>query len=95
MRVRWTEPSVGDLTEICDYIVDNGAPAAAQRVAQTVYRAVNALSEFPRKGRPGRKPDTRELPIPGLPYLAIYRIHNEVIEVCRILHGARQWPSGR
>jgi plasmid stabilization system protein ParE len=36
--------------------------------------------------------NTRELVIPGLPYLAVYRLKGDVIEVSRVLHGAQKWP---
>jgi len=29
---------------------------------------------------------------PDLPFIAIYRIRGDVVEVVRILHGARKWP---
>jgi toxin ParE1/3/4 len=35
---------------------------------------------------------TRELVISGLPYLVVYRIRGDVIEITRILHGAQRWP---
>jgi hypothetical protein len=35
---------------------------------------------------------TRELPIRRLPFLVIYRIRGEVVEINRILHGAQNWP---
>jgi len=50
------------------------------------------LENFPELGRTGRKPDTRELVFTGLPYLAIYRIRGEAVEILRILHGAQIWP---
>jgi toxin ParE1/3/4 len=50
---------------------------------------------MPYRGRYGRVENTRELAIPGLPYLAIY----EVLEVLKdrvlilnIVHGAQRWP---
>jgi toxin ParE1/3/4 len=43
-------------------------------------------------GRPGRKPNTRELGIPKLPFVVIYRVRESVIEINRILHGAQKWP---
>jgi len=30
--------------------------------------------------------------IAGLPYVAIYRLKGEVIEIARVLHGAQRWP---
>jgi plasmid stabilization system protein ParE len=28
----------------------------------------------------------------GSPFLAIYRVRKDVIEIARILHGAQKWP---
>ena len=92
MRIRWTTPAAQDLTRISDFISERDGPALARRVALTIYERVGALTAFPRRGRPGRVPDTRELVIPGLPYLAVYRLKSDVIEIARVLHGAQQWP---
>jgi toxin ParE1/3/4 len=92
MRIRWTTPAAQDLTNISDYIGERDGAALARRVALTIYERVDALTAFPRQGRPGRLPDTRELVISGLPYLAIYRLRGDDIEIARILHGAQLWP---
>lgn len=92
MRIRWTEPAVRDFTHICDYIETHGSPTTARRVALSIYQRIDALTEFPEAGRTGRKPETRELVFSGLPYLAIYRIHGEEVEILRVLHGAQEWP---
>jgi toxin ParE1/3/4 len=93
VRLRWTEPAFQDLKDICDYIGERDGPAAARRIALKIYESLNSLLEFPRRGRHGRKPDTRELVFSGLPWLAIYRIHEDAIEVNRILHGAQRFPE--
>jgi toxin ParE1/3/4 len=56
------------------------------------YDDIVSLTQFPYRGRPGRKVNTRELVFSGLPYLAVYRIREEIIEIVRILHGAQKWP---
>jgi toxin ParE1/3/4 len=61
-------------------------------VALTIFDTVGSLARFPHRGRPGRSPNTRELVFPGLPFLAIYRIRGDGIEIVRILHGAQNWP---
>jgi plasmid stabilization system protein ParE len=33
MRSRWTRPASRDLTQICDYLEENGSGAIARRVA--------------------------------------------------------------
>jgi len=92
MRIRWTDPAARDLNHLCDYIRDHDAPAAARRVALSIYQTVSSLSQFPHRGRAGRRPNTRELVLPDLPFLAVYRIRGDVVEVLRILHGAQKWP---
>jgi toxin ParE1/3/4 len=93
MRIRWTQPASRDLTQICDYLSNEDRPATARRVAILIYERVHTLIEFPQLGRTGRKANTRELTIVGLPYLAIYRLRGDTIEILRILHGARAWPT--
>ncbi|HXY23316.1 MAG TPA: type II toxin-antitoxin system RelE/ParE family toxin [Candidatus Acidoferrum sp.] len=92
MRVRWTKRAARDLTHICDYISEHGTPAAARHVALSIYESTLSLSQFPERGRPGRKPGTRELIFSNSRYLAIYRLRTEAVEILRILHGAQKWP---
>ena len=60
MRVRWTGPAADDLTRIVQRIREDDS-AAAQRVAQTIYRAVAALRTMPNRGRLGTVPGTSKL----------------------------------
>ncbi len=91
MLVRWTDPAASDLTHICDYIEEHDSSTTARRVALSIYERVSELVEFPERGRQGRKAGTRELIFTGLPYLAIYRIPEDAVEILRILHGAQDW----
>ena len=98
MRVRWTDPAQTDFLEILGYIARD-SPAAAERVGRRLLSAIDALAVQPRLGRPGRIAGTRELVVPRLPYVAIYRIVEaprstaSEVEVLRVLHGARRWPT--
>ena len=92
MRVRWTEPAARDLTNICDYTEDHDGPEAARRVALRIYEGLSTLTQFPRRGRPGRSSGTRELVFTGLPFLAVYRVGDDFVEIDRILHGAQKCP---
>jgi toxin ParE1/3/4 len=92
MRIRWTNPASNDLTHICDYTEEHFGAAQARRAALAIFEAADSLAKLPRRGRPGRKPATRELSIPGFPFLIVYRPTSDVIEITRILHGAQRWP---
>jgi toxin ParE1/3/4 len=76
---------------ICDYIEDHNGRPTARRVALSIHEHVSALVKFPERGRIGLKPNTRELVLTGLPYLAVYRIRGDTVEILRILHGAQDW----
>lgn len=92
MQIRWTDLALDDFTRICDHSNSNFGPTRGRRTALQIYGAVDALADFPHIGRIGRKAGTSELVIRGLPFLVVYRLKNETIEIVRILHGAQKWP---
>jgi addiction module RelE/StbE family toxin len=92
MIVRWTKPAAADLTHICDYTEERFGAAQARRVEDKLYQTADRLQDTPNRGRTGRRVGTREITVAGLPFVIIYRVRNEAIEILRILHGAQQWP---
>jgi len=92
MRIRWTEPAARDLTQVCDYIQEQSSAETARRVALSICERIASLTDFPEMGRTGRRHGTRELVLAGLPYLAVYRIHGNTVQILRILHAAQRWP---
>jgi toxin ParE1/3/4 len=90
MRVRWTEPAVRDLTSICDYIEQHDGGQAARTIALRIFEAAESLVRFPRRGRTGSDPATRELVL--APWLVIYSVNDDAVEIVRILHGAQNRP---
>ena len=44
-------------------------------------------------GRPGRVADTRELVIPGLPFIVPYAEYDGEIVILRIVHTSMEWPD--
>jgi len=91
MRTQWSPEALADLAGIVRYIREDN-PSAAERVRRTIRKGISTLRDFPRMGRQGRKLDTRELVFTPLPYVVIYRLRENVIEIVRILHGAQRWP---
>ncbi len=91
MTVRWSPEAAADLEAIVEYIRKQN-PSAAERVAHTIYNGVASLAKFPKQGRPGRTKDTRELVFSPLPFVAVYRVGGEAVEIARVLHGSQRWP---
>jgi toxin ParE1/3/4 len=91
MQIRWSPEAAGDLERIYRRIQQDN-PAAARHVIQTLYEECKALKSFPSRGRLGREPGSRELIFSPLPYIAVYRVSGDVIEISRIWHGSQDWP---
>lgn len=91
IEVRWSPVASADFAAIVEYIRKQN-PSAADRVANKIYDGVVSLASFPRQGRPGRTKGTRELVFSPLPYIAVYRVKDEAVEIARVLHGSQRWP---
>lgn len=92
MIIKWLDDAIDDLQALRQYIAQDKLSAASQ-VAKRILSTVNLLSDQPSMGRPGRVTGTRELIVPGLPYLIPYRVKKNTIEILRVLHAAMQWPE--
>lgn len=89
MEVRWTAPAAQDLENIASYIQREN-PTAARRVARALYDTAMSLETLPDRGRHGRIDGTRELV--RAPYIIVYRVKAEAVEILRIYHSAQNWP---
>jgi len=90
MRIRWT-PAAAGLGYISNYLKDRH-PNYQQPTIRKLYEAIRSLKALPHRGRVGREPGTRELFFPPLPYIAVYRVREQSIEVLRIYHTAQDRP---
>lgn len=92
MQIKWVSIALDDLREGIEHIAQDN-PGAAERIADKVWNATQNLKTNPEMGRPGRVLNTRELVVNDTPYVIPYRIKGKVIEILRVLHGARKWPK--
>ena len=91
MRIRWRITAVSDLAKIYDYIA-NDNPVAALSVTERVSRAVDHLGSFPESGRQGRAEGTREVVVSGLPYVVVYTVEEDFVDVIAVFHAAQDRP---
>ena len=92
MEVRWSLPAAEDLERICNWISRDN-PEAARQVARAIYDSCGQLKDFPNMGRPStRMNGRRELTFSPLPYIAVYQVKENAVEISRIFHGAQDWP---
>jgi addiction module RelE/StbE family toxin len=90
MRVRWSTDAANDLEQITERIAEH-RPNSALRVARRIYRRLASLAKSPNHGRVGWVEGTRELVLAPLPYVAVYRVAADAIEILHIYHGAQNW----
>jgi toxin ParE1/3/4 len=91
MKIRWSPEAAVDFAGIVEYIRTENA-SAADRIAHTIYDSIASLAKLPRRGRPARMEGTRELVLAPLPFIVVYRLKRNIVEVARVLHGSQRWP---
>ncbi|MBI2789198.1 MAG: type II toxin-antitoxin system RelE/ParE family toxin [Elusimicrobia bacterium] len=92
MKLAWTRLALADLDSAYAYIAEEN-PSAATRTIERIRKALEAVRRHPEIGRPGRVDGTRELIIPGTPFIVAYRPKSKKIEILSVIHGARRWPD--
>jgi toxin ParE1/3/4 len=92
MRIVWSPRAIRHLRALRDYIAGD-SPPSARAIAARILSGVELLATQPHMGRPGRVAGTRELVVPGTPYVIPYRARGEGLEVLAVFHGAQKWPK--
>ena len=87
LRVRWSRQSHDHLIAIRQRIrADN--PSAAEEMRLRIVKVVRLLGVMPGMGHLGRRKGTLEFVIS--PYILVYRIVREELQVLGIFHGHRE-----
>lgn len=90
MIILWSPTARAHLRHARALIAEDN-PRAAALMAGRILTAVEALKDFPARGRPGALPHTRELIVPGTSFFIPYRVKGESVEILAVIHGARRW----
>jgi len=92
LPVVWRARALADIGRIVRHIATDN-PVAARRVGRELLLAGDSLVMFPRRGRPGRQPGTRELVVMP-PYILVYRVAGaESVTILRVWHAAQNRPG--
>jgi toxin ParE1/3/4 len=92
MKVAWSKRAVADLGRIRHYILIYN-PKAAAATADRIEAATRRLQRFPNSGRASEIAGIREIIVPGVPYVVVYRVTAEALEILRVFHTSRDWPE--
>ncbi len=92
MKAVWSRNAIRHLIALREYIGKDSERNATQ-VATGILEAIEVLTTQPAMGRPGRLTGTRELVVPGTPYIVPYRIRHGTLELIAVIHGRQKWPA--
>jgi toxin ParE1/3/4 len=94
MKVRFTPSATRHLAAIAQYLTERN-PDAARRVGERIREVIELLADFPEIGHLGTLRATREIVIPGLPYIIVYRSEPErdALVILGVYHGAQLRPG--
>jgi toxin ParE1/3/4 len=82
-----------DLVDIWDYLASEASEEVANRQLHQFDAAFEKLQSWPYLGRKRDELSAGLRSVPVHQYIVFYRIHADVIEVARILHGRRDFAS--
>jgi addiction module RelE/StbE family toxin len=95
MTLRYTRRAHRHLEAIARYISERN-PDAAVQVGARIRESIELLEIFSNIGRDGDLFGTRELIVPGLPYVVVYRAAREnetAVTILGVYHGAQLRPG--
>lgn len=92
MIVKWTRTASGDRENQIDWYAERN-PQAAVRMAGEIVKAALQLQNFPFSGRIGQHLGTHELSVQRTPFMIVYRVIGETVEILRLMHTSQRWPA--
>jgi len=91
VKLRWTQRAVADLEEISDYLL-SVSPTSWERLVTRIEAVTEYLLQFPHMGKMGLVSGTREFVLSGTPYIIVFRVREDVVQVLSIRDGRMQLP---
>ncbi|OTP75400.1 type II toxin-antitoxin system RelE/ParE family toxin [Caballeronia sordidicola] len=91
MTVRWLPAALINLADILDAITEE-SPQGAAMLSAEIQTKTARLETHPKLYKAGRVRGTRECVVTEN-YLMVYRIQGDNVEIIRVLHARKQWPS--
>ena len=85
MKVRFLKRAVQALINIEAYTRQH-SPRGAARVGARIQKRANDLAQFPEQGTQSEKAGVRQLYVSQTPYILIYRVKRDEVQIITILH---------
>jgi len=92
MKIRLTFRASQQLLSAYEYLQDV-ADSAASTQMKLIFDSIDLLEKFPLAGRQGKVAGTREMVVPRTPFIVVYAIEADEVQILSILHASRRWPK--
>jgi plasmid stabilization system protein ParE len=92
VRIRFALAALDDLVRIREYLVERHGETQAARIGARIRASIDLLLQFPYAGHGGEVPGTRVRKVTGQPYIVIYRVTEETVEVVHVYHERQDRP---
>lgn len=89
-QLRFSAAALIDIEDIAEAIARNNGALVAERNVARLRGSLQTLAEFPEVGRKRSQLASGLRSWPLTPWIALYRIADDGIEIIRILHGRRR-----
>jgi len=89
VKIRWLAQARLEFRRAAENF-DNAS--AANDFERLITATAGQLQTFPEAGRAGRVDGTREAVLVHFPYIIVYRIKEDEVQILNIQHTSRQWP---
>lgn len=90
-EIRLTQKAASDLEKIIIYY-ENQQIGLGTRFASYVYTHMEQLTNFPNAFRAGLKLNTREMVLTKFPFIVVYRIECDVVNILTVYHQIQRIP---
>ncbi len=90
LKIQETKLALANLDEIASSY-EHQQPGLGYRFAIYYYNQLEILKSMPHIGRSGKIMGTRELLFQEFPYLVVYRVRGEIVQILRVFHQHRKF----
>jgi toxin ParE1/3/4 len=87
MKLRWNADTL-KAVEVIYAVRSKCDPAAARSFVFRVAEVTGRLLTLPTSGRPGIRKGMGLLAVPGTPYVIVYRVEGETVDILRMIYTA-------
>ena len=87
-----TRKTLQALSEVLEYYESQQSGLGA-RFLRSYDTQIEVVRDMPKIGRSGKVFGTRELVMQDFPFLVVYRIRKDYLEIIRLIHQSMKYPN--